>query len=76
MSELFNVNTFIMSQVNPHVMPFVAHEGGGILDSKIEKQFTVTLKAMIGNEIRHVLDQIYTVGAMPPALQRMTNIVF
>jgi len=33
MSELFNVNTFIVSQVNPHVVPFVSVDGGGILDS-------------------------------------------
>lgn len=51
MSELFNVNTFIVSQVNPHVVPFVSVDGGGILESKIRKKLTVTLKALIGNEI-------------------------
>ena len=31
MSELFNVNTFLVSQVNPHVVPWIAVDGGGIL---------------------------------------------
>lgn len=48
MSELFNVNTFIVSQVNPHVVPFVSVDGGGILESKMRKRFLRTLKALIG----------------------------
>ena len=55
MSELFNVNTFIVSQVNPHVVPFVSVDGGGILDSNIKRRFTVTLKEFIGNEINHAI---------------------
>jgi len=27
MSELFNINTFIVSQVNPHVCPFISSDG-------------------------------------------------
>ena len=37
MSELFNVNTFLVSQVNPHVVPFVSVDGGGILESRIRR---------------------------------------
>lgn len=55
MSELFNVNTFIVSQVNPHVVPFISHDGGGILESRIKKRVTRTLKAFIGNEIKHII---------------------
>lgn len=55
MSELFNVNTFIVSQVNPHVVPFVSVDGGGILESRIKKKIIVGIKALIGNEIKHVI---------------------
>jgi hypothetical protein len=55
MSELFNVNTFIVSQVNPYVVPFLSVDGGGILESKIRKKLSITFKAMIGNEIRHII---------------------
>ena len=27
MSELFNINTFIVSQVNPYVLPFISSDG-------------------------------------------------
>jgi predicted acylesterase/phospholipase RssA len=51
MSELFNVNTFIVSQVNPHVLPFISVNGGGVLESRIRKKLSMTIKALIGNEI-------------------------
>lgn len=65
MSELFNVNTFIVSQVNPYVVPFLSVDGGGILESKIRKKLSMTVKAMIGNEIRHVITQLSTIGLLP-----------
>lgn len=55
MSELFNVNTFIVSQVNPYVVPFLSVDGGGILESKIRKKLSITVKAMIGNEVKHIV---------------------
>ncbi len=33
LAELFNVNTYIVSQVNPHVCPFVSADTGEILDT-------------------------------------------
>jgi TAG lipase/steryl ester hydrolase/phospholipase A2/LPA acyltransferase len=36
-SELFNVNTFIVSQVNPHVVPFISVDFGAILDTGLWK---------------------------------------
>ena len=38
MSELFNVNTFIVSQVNPHVVPLLSVDGGGVLESRIRTE--------------------------------------
>lgn len=33
LTELFNVNTFIVSQVNPHAIPFISITRGKIMDS-------------------------------------------
>ena len=49
LAELFNINTFIVSQVNPHVCPFVSVDSGEVLDSKFSKRFVRTTKAIIGN---------------------------
>eukprot|EP00347_Sterkiella_histriomuscorum_P000572 403375331 len=75
MSELFNVNSFIVSQVNPHVVPFVAEDGGGILESKIKRQFTVTFKAIMGNEVKHLINQMVTLGCVPLSLQRLSYLI-
>lgn len=39
--------------MNPHVVPFVANDGGGILESKMRAKFARTIKTLIGNEIHH-----------------------
>jgi len=49
LAELFNVNTFIVSQVNPHVCPFVSVDTGQVLDTKLRKRFVTTAKALIGS---------------------------
>ena len=35
LTELFNVNTFIVSQVNPHVCPFVSVDMGHVHHTKL-----------------------------------------
>jgi len=44
LSELFNVNTFIVSQVNPYVLPFVTVDGGGILQKDMQRRAYSMLK--------------------------------
>jgi predicted acylesterase/phospholipase RssA len=58
MAEMFNVNTFIVSQVNPHVCPFVSVDNGSILDTKFTKRFLRVSKGIIGNQIKHYLRQM------------------
>lgn len=54
--ELFNVNTFIVSQVNPYVIPFIPMmEGGGVLESHFKRKLIYTIKMLIANELYHVL---------------------
>lgn len=54
-SELFNVNTFIVSQVNPHVCPFVSVDTGQVLDTKLRKRFIKCIKALTGNTLKYTL---------------------
>lgn len=75
MSELFNVNTFIVSQVNPYVVPFLSVDGGGVLESRIRKKLSLTIKAIIGNEIKHVIGQLSTLGVLPAGVKRLLNFV-
>jgi Fe-S cluster biogenesis protein NfuA len=75
MSELFNVNTFIVSQVNPYVVPFLSVDGGGVLESRIRKKLSMTIKAFIGNELRHIIGQLNTVGLLPMGVKRLLNFV-
>jgi hypothetical protein len=75
MSELFNVNTFIVSQVNPYVVPFISVDGGGVLESRIRKKLSMTIKAFIGNELRHIISQLSTIGFLPLGVKRLLNFV-
>lgn len=75
MSELFNVNTFIVSQVNPYVVPFVSVDGGGILESKIRRQLTMTFKTLVGNEVTHVIQQLSALGLLPISVKRLSYLI-
>ena len=75
MSELFNVNTFIVSQVNPHVVPFVAEDGGGILEIQGRRRFVNVMKALVGNEMKNFLTQLITLGLLPITLQRASYFI-
>lgn len=55
LTELFNVNTFIVSQVNPHVCPFVSVEMGQVHHTKLQKLVLRICKRLIGNTIKFVL---------------------
>jgi hypothetical protein len=58
-SELFNVNTFIVSQVNPFVYPFLDHEdGGGLFETGRRLTLWRILKYLIGSEFKHRCAQV------------------
>ena len=54
-AELFNVNTFLVSQVNPYVIPFISEDTGMIMSRKHKKLFIKTVKALQGNTVKFVL---------------------
>ena len=64
-AELFNVNTFIVSQVNPHVCPFVSVDTGPVLDTRLKKAFFIKQKQLFGNTIKFALKQMAILGIVP-----------
>jgi len=76
MAEMFNVNTFIVSQVNPHVCPFVSVENGSITDTKFTKRLTRMTKALLGNNIKHSLRQLDAIGLLPAYIKSLTDLIF
>ena len=75
LTELFNVNTFIVSQVNPHVCPFVSVDTGNVLDSKLQKRFLRTMKMMTGNTMKYIFKQMDAIGILPFEVRRIALIV-
>ncbi|KAK9469089.1 acyl transferase/acyl hydrolase/lysophospholipase [Lipomyces arxii] len=65
-SELFNVNHFIVSQARPYIAPFMSqdiHLGA--------HSWRSTLIRVMGYEIRHRLSQLETLGLLPSLLRRL-----
>jgi TAG lipase/steryl ester hydrolase/phospholipase A2/LPA acyltransferase len=56
MAELFNINTFIVSQVNPHVCPFISADGYSQSHSRLRRSLLGKIYHLMGNEIRHWID--------------------
>jgi len=73
LSELFNINSFIVSQVNPHVLPFLNVESSGMLESSFKKKFMRAFKGFVRNEIRHIIIQTNDLGILPLNAKRATN---
>lgn len=69
LSELFNVNHVIMSQANPHILPFVSRElspqHGGFLQ---------TITKLITMEVRHRLYQLNAFGLLPAWMKGFTDL--
>jgi len=63
LSELFNVNHFIVSQVNPHVVPFVSST------NKIgQRNVWTVVKQLATSEISHRISQAANLGIVPRQL--------
>ncbi|XP_049852626.1 uncharacterized protein LOC126332792 isoform X2 [Schistocerca gregaria] len=60
LSELFNVNNFIVSQVNPHVVPFIWTSNLGLLGNLIRDEIQLRLKQVVSCLLASVLNQKYT----------------
>ena len=63
-SELFNVNTFIVSQVNPHTVPFIWDT---IASDQVEPITSkrIILAKLVQNELKHITRQLRVIGCAP-----------
>ena len=75
LTELFNVNTFIVSQVNPHVCPFVNVDRGQVLDNAIKLRVVRILRELLGNTARYLLRQMTTLGLVPRYIRQIAYTV-
>lgn len=71
LSEIFNVNHFIVSQVNPHVYPFVKHAVKNTMFRGINHK----IMYLIRSELNHRLDQLSGLGVLPRACQMLKSIL-
>ncbi|KAI9003748.1 hypothetical protein BC832DRAFT_518402, partial [Gaertneriomyces semiglobifer] len=70
-SEMFNVNHFIVCQVNPHVVPFMSNDPSPSLISRAVQG----VASLVRSEVHHRLTQISELGATSPLLYRLRTVI-
>ncbi|GAM18160.1 hypothetical protein SAMD00019534_013350, partial [Acytostelium subglobosum LB1] len=70
LSELFNVNHFIVSQVNPHVIPFISDKAIKSTNSVVD-----ALKYLGKSEIKHRVVQLTTLGLIPASISGIPSLI-
>lgn len=71
LSELFNVNHFIVSQVNPHVVPFLAKSVTGNLVTRCYR----TMLSLARLESMQRISQMIDVGLFPSTLSKLQAVI-
>lgn len=74
MSELFNINYVIVSQVNPHVIPFLDTSMPGEQKGLISRLQSCVYKNVC-SELKHVILQSYRLGLVPAAFGPIIKIL-
>lgn len=72
-SQLFNVNHFIVSQARPYLIPFLESDmhGPSLYTARLKRaQLTGHLFRIVGLEVRHRLRQLDTLGLLPTGIRR------
>ncbi|KAJ2977592.1 hypothetical protein NQ176_g4289 [Zarea fungicola] len=72
-SELFNVNHFIVSQARPYLIPFLQSDmhGPSLVETRSKTtQLSASLVRMVGLEVRHRLHQLDTLRLLPGSIRR------
>lgn len=77
LSELFNVNIFIVSQTNPYVIPFLEQDDNKEIfnPEKNKLNFWRLLKTLLFSEIKHRVIQLQALGLLPSILGRLLNLI-
>jgi len=71
LSELFNVNHFIVCQVNPHVVPFLQKN---LIPSPVSRLVGLFLFLAI-SELQHRMNQLSEIGVAPNLIYRVQSIM-
>jgi predicted acylesterase/phospholipase RssA len=76
LSELFNVNIFIVSQTNPWVLPFLDSDDSGQVFNPEKSKFNIwkLLKNLVTSELKHRAEQIRSLGILPVSIHNFLNI--
>lgn len=79
LSEMFNVNHFIVSQVNPHVVPFLPKDDGPSAapkhDSYVIPRWLNTMTHLAKDEVLHRMSVLSELGVFPTSLTKVASIV-
>ena len=68
-AELFNVNTFLVSQVNPYVIPFLSVDTGEVMCKRPQKRLINALKSMQGDTIKYACKMLQHMGLFPDSMR-------
>lgn len=79
LSEMFNVNHFIVSQVNPHVVPFLPKEDGPTNGSEQGSSFLPrwvnTMTHLAKDEVLHRISTLSELGVFPTSMTKFACIM-
>lgn len=85
LAEMFNVNHFIVSQVNPHVVPFLAKDDrlypehqesrSGLFSASHNSSTTSTLTTLAKDEVLHRLQFLAELGIFPTAVTKLRSVL-
>ncbi|KAI1167092.1 acyl transferase/acyl hydrolase/lysophospholipase [Nemania serpens] len=83
LAEMFNVNHFIVSQVNPHVVPFLvkddmpcpSHDGNHSVIYKDEFDWLYTLTSLAKSEALHRMQIMAEMGVFPNLVGKLRSIL-
>lgn len=54
MSELFNINTYIVSQVNPHFIPFISSDAHIAAETRLKRVVVNPMKTLMANTVTYL----------------------
>lgn len=79
LSEMFNVNHFIVSQVNPHVVPFLPKETGPQDETNDSPSFIPrwmnTMTHLAKDEVLYRMNVLSELGVFPTSMTKFASIV-
>ncbi|KAJ5610566.1 hypothetical protein N7510_007285 [Penicillium lagena] len=79
LSEMFNVNHFIVSQVNPHIVPFLPKEGGPMNPAEEAHsaipRLVNTMTHLAKDEVLHRMSVLSELGIFPNSLTKFSSIM-